>query len=83
MKIRIALAIGVLALAACFLAVSSTAQMTSVGIDCSQINALHLLQQENMRAGLAHSTKVIPPLMEICPKNCDGHHIQSYAIYLL
>ena len=29
------------------------AQMTSVGIDCSQIAALHLLQQENMRAGLA------------------------------
>ena len=31
----------------------AVAQMTSVGIDCSQIAALHLLQQENMRAGLA------------------------------
>ncbi len=29
------------------------AQMTSVGIDCSQIGALHLQQQENIRAGLA------------------------------
>ena len=29
------------------------AQMTSVGIDCSQVASLHLLQQENMRAGLA------------------------------
>ena len=29
------------------------AQMTSTGIDCSQIAALHLLQQDNMRAGLA------------------------------
>ena len=27
------------------------AQMTSVGIDCSQIAAMHLLQQDNMRAG--------------------------------
>ena len=31
----------------------AVAQMTSVGIDCSQIAALHLLQQENMRAGVA------------------------------
>ena len=29
------------------------AQMTSTGIDCSQVASLHLLQQENMRAGLA------------------------------
>jgi hypothetical protein len=29
------------------------AQMTTTGIDCSQIASLHLLQQENMRAGLA------------------------------
>ncbi len=28
------------------------AQMTSTGIDCSQVASLHLLQQENMRAGL-------------------------------
>ena len=27
--------------------------MTTTGIDCSQIAALHLLQQDNMRAGLA------------------------------
>src|ERR1700690_808772 len=31
----------------------AVAQMTSTGIDCSQIAALHLLQQDNMRAGLA------------------------------
>ena len=30
----------------------SLAQMTSVGVDCSQISALHLLKQENLRAGL-------------------------------
>jgi len=29
------------------------AQMTSTGIDCSQIAALQLMQQDNMRAGLA------------------------------
>src|SRR6201995_4688924 len=29
------------------------AQMTTAGIDCSQVASLHLLQQENMRAGLA------------------------------
>ncbi len=29
------------------------AQMTTSGIDCSQVASLHLLQQENMRAGLA------------------------------
>ena len=29
------------------------AQMTTTGIDCSQVASLHLLQQENMRAGLA------------------------------
>jgi len=28
------------------------AQMTSTGIDCSQVSALHLLMQDNMRAGL-------------------------------
>lgn len=31
----------------------SQAQMTSVGIDCAQIQALNLLKQENMRAGQA------------------------------
>src|SRR5581483_2602414 len=31
----------------------AVAQMTSVGIDCSQIAALHLMQQDNMRAGKA------------------------------
>jgi hypothetical protein len=29
------------------------AQMTSVGIDCSQLAAIHALQQENMRVGVA------------------------------
>ena len=46
------LAIAVLALAVCAFAVPAMAQKTSTGIDCSQINALHLLQQDNMRAGL-------------------------------
>ena len=31
----------------------AVAQQTSTGINCSQIAALHLLQQDNMRAGLA------------------------------
>ena len=31
----------------------AVAQMTSTGIDCSQIASLHLLKQDNMRAGLA------------------------------
>ena len=43
-----------LVLAACTFGPSlALAQMTSTGIDCSQIAELHLLQQENMRAGLA------------------------------
>jgi hypothetical protein len=43
-----------LVLAACTFGPSlAQAQMTSTGIDCSQIAELHLLQQENMRAGLA------------------------------
>lgn len=39
-------------LAVCVFAVPALAQMTSTGIDCSQINALNLLKQDNMRAGL-------------------------------
>ncbi len=46
------MAIGMLTLAACALAVPAVAQKTTTGIDCSQINALHLLHQDNMRAGL-------------------------------
>ncbi len=43
-----------LILVACALNPALTqAQMTSTGIDCSQIAALHLLKQDNMRAGLA------------------------------
>lgn len=34
-------------------AVPAMAQMTSVGIDCSQVNQYHLLSQENMRVGKA------------------------------
>ena len=45
------LAICLLAVAVCVFAVPAMAQMTSTGIDCSQIAALHLLQQDNMRAG--------------------------------
>jgi hypothetical protein len=53
MKNRIMLATGLLASATCFLPVPALAQMTSVGIECSQIKALHLLEQENLRAGAA------------------------------
>lgn len=44
--------LAVLALVACALTVPAMAQKTTTGIDCSQINALHLLRQDNMRAGL-------------------------------
>jgi len=53
MKNRIRLAICMLTLALCAFALPAMTQMTSVGIDCSQINALHLLQQDNLRAGRA------------------------------
>jgi len=46
------LAIGMLALAICVVALPAMAQRTTTGIDCSQIAAQHLLQQDNMRAGL-------------------------------
>jgi hypothetical protein len=47
-------ALPVLLLAACVLQPSSaSAQMTSVGIDCGQIQALQLLKQDNMGAGRA------------------------------
>lgn len=45
-------AFSVAILAACILQPQAWAQMTSTGIDCSQIGALRLLQQDNMRAGL-------------------------------
>src|ERR1700687_480462 len=45
-------ALPVLLLAACVLQPSlASAQMTSVGIDCSQIQALQLMKQDNMGAG--------------------------------
>ena len=41
-------------LAVCVMSpVLAQAQMTSVGIDCSQLAAIHALQQENMRVGVA------------------------------
>ncbi len=47
-------ALPALLLAACVVRPSqASAQMTSVGIDCSQIESLGLLKQDNMRAGLA------------------------------
>ena len=47
-------ALPVLVLAACILGPAmAQAQMTSTGIDCSQIGALNLLKQDNQRAGLA------------------------------
>jgi hypothetical protein len=42
-----------LVVACAFHSVPARAQMTSVGIDCSQIQALNLLKQDNMRAGKA------------------------------
>ncbi len=39
-------------IAACVLQPQARAQMTTTGIDCSQIAALNLLKQDNMRAGL-------------------------------
>ncbi len=42
-----------LAAAVALVAVPALAQMTSVGIDCSQVNSLRLLKQDNMRAGQA------------------------------
>jgi len=53
-KIFAYLALPALLLAACALQpTSAVAQMTSVGIDCSQAQALNLFKQENMRAGRA------------------------------
>jgi len=47
------IALPILILVACVLnSPPAVAQMTSTGIDCSQIAALHLLKQDNMRAGL-------------------------------
>src|SRR5579862_4895922 len=44
----------VLLLVACVLQPAPVrAQMTSVGIECSQIQSLRLMEQENMRAGRA------------------------------
>jgi hypothetical protein len=45
------LILGVL-IASAMLSAPAAAQMTSTGIDCSQINSLNLLKQDNMRAGL-------------------------------
>ena len=42
-----------LAASLALLAAPALAQMTSTGIDCSEINSLRLLHQDNMRAGLA------------------------------
>ena len=48
------LALPIFLVAACVLhSAPARAQMTSVGIDCSQIQALNLLKQDNMRAGQA------------------------------
>lgn len=46
-------ALAMLFLVACALQPVALAQMTSTGIDCSQIAAAHVMQQDNMRAGLA------------------------------
>lgn len=41
-----------LTLVVCALAIPGMAQKTTTGISCAQINALHLMKQDNMRAGL-------------------------------
>lgn len=50
------------------------AQMTSTGIDCSQIAKLHLLKQDNMRAGLAlMECGVIPrPVADVSNNGAAG-----------
>ena len=45
-------ALPIIMMVACVLQPQAQAQMTSTGIACSQIAALRLLQQDNMRAGL-------------------------------
>lgn len=45
-------ALPIIMMVACVLQPQARAQMTSTGIDCSQISSLRLLQQDNMRAGL-------------------------------
>ncbi len=53
MNNRNSLAICTLTVAMCALAVPAMAQMTSVGIDCSQLSAIHAVVQENLRVGKA------------------------------
>jgi len=51
-KMLCSLALPMLLLAACVLhPAPAQAQMTSVGIDCSQINALQIMKQDNLGAG--------------------------------
>ncbi|HLI64528.1 MAG TPA: sialidase family protein, partial [Terriglobales bacterium] len=45
-------ALPVLVLAVCVFQLPAQAQQTTTGVSCSQIAAMHLLQQDNMRAGL-------------------------------
>lgn len=45
--------LGALAIGLCAFTVPATAQMTSVGIDCSQLAAIHAMAQENFRVGKA------------------------------
>jgi len=47
------LAIVVLVMAVCVFALPAMAQRTSVGIDCSQLNSIHAMSQENFRVGAA------------------------------
>ena len=54
---------------------SAVAQQTTTGIDCSQIAALHLLQQDNMRAGLTlMECGVIPR-----PHGASGDEVDELA----
>src|SRR5579863_10000596 len=78
----------ILLLVACVVQpVPAVAQMTSVGIDCSQVQELGLLKQENMRAGLAliecgivqgghpsapHAVPPAPPNIRVSNRACTS-----------
>ena len=81
-------ALPTLLLVACVLQPApALAQMTSVGIDCSQVQELQLLKQDNMRAGLAliecgivqggkpsgpHAGPKAPPNIRVSNRTCTS-----------
>ncbi len=71
-------ALPMLFLVASILQPAALAQMTSTGIDCSQIAALHLLQQDNMRAG---RTLIECGVVRGGPRGGSGDEITDDAPY--